>query len=123
MEHRQEYPSQWQAIRSSRQRETDGGTRTGGEGSESRVSGPRRYGMEALGAGPSTPTWPAVARARRRGDRSMATEKHRGAPKKQVKKPSLKAKDKQAKKLAAQLGTPLEPRPAVEGGSEGGGSA
>jgi hypothetical protein len=49
----------------------------------------------------------------------MASEKHRGAPKKQVKKPSAKAKDKQAKKLAVRLGTAGE-QPA---GSEGGGAA
>ncbi len=41
----------------------------------------------------------------------MASEKHRGAPKKQVKKPSLKAKDKAAKKLASQLGTTTAPQP------------
>lgn len=54
----------------------------------------------------------------------MATEKHRGAPKKQVKKPSLKAKDKAAKKLAATLNPSATPRP-VESGwdSAGGGSA
>jgi hypothetical protein len=34
----------------------------------------------------------------------MASEKHRGAPKKQVKKPSAAAKAKQAKKLAARTG-------------------
>jgi hypothetical protein len=45
----------------------------------------------------------------------MAGEKHRGAPKKQVKKPSAKSKDKQARKLAARLGTGNEP-PASEGG-------
>lgn len=56
----------------------------------------------------------------------MASEKHRGAPKKQVKKPSVKAKDKQAKKIAARLGTPLETRPATPssfGGLEGGGTS
>jgi len=53
----------------------------------------------------------------------MAGEKHRGAPKKQAKKPSAKLKDKQAKKLAARLGTPPEPRPAVESTWEGSGSA
>jgi hypothetical protein len=37
----------------------------------------------------------------------MATEKHRGAPKKQQKKPSAAAKAKQAKKLAAR--TPNAP--------------
>jgi hypothetical protein len=46
----------------------------------------------------------------------MAGEKHRGAPKKQVKKPSAKAKDKQARKLATRLGTGGEPPPAPEGG-------
>ena len=46
----------------------------------------------------------------------MAGEKHRGAPKKQVKKPSAKSKDKQARKLAARLGTGNEPPPASEGG-------
>ena len=51
----------------------------------------------------------------------MASEKHRGAPKKQVKKPSLKAKDKAAKKLASQLGTPLQPRPAAGSGIDTGG--
>jgi hypothetical protein len=35
----------------------------------------------------------------------MGSEKHRGAPKKQVKKPSAAAKAKQAKKMAARLGT------------------
>jgi len=35
----------------------------------------------------------------------MATEKHRGAPKKQVKKQSAASKAKQAKKLAARTGT------------------
>ena len=34
----------------------------------------------------------------------MASEKHRGAPKKQVKKPSAAAKAKQAKKLAGRTG-------------------
>jgi len=53
----------------------------------------------------------------------MAGEKHRGAPKKQVKKPSAKLKDKQAKKLAARLGTAPEPRPAPEATWESGGSA
>jgi hypothetical protein len=51
----------------------------------------------------------------------MASEKHRGAPKKQVKKPSVKAKDKQAKKLASQLGAPLQPRPAAGSGLDAGG--
>lgn len=46
----------------------------------------------------------------------MAGEKHRGAPKKQVKKPSAKTKDKQARKLAARLGTGGEPPPPSEGG-------
>jgi hypothetical protein len=42
----------------------------------------------------------------------MAGEKHRGAPKKQMKKPSAKSKDKAAKKLASQLGTtPATPQP------------
>ena len=36
----------------------------------------------------------------------MGNEKHRGAPKKQAKKPSAAAKAKQAKKLAAKAGTP-----------------
>jgi hypothetical protein len=36
----------------------------------------------------------------------MASEKHRGAPKKQVKKPSAASKAKQAKKLAARTGAP-----------------
>jgi hypothetical protein len=36
----------------------------------------------------------------------MASEKHRGAPKKQVKKQSAASKAKQAKKLAARSGTP-----------------
>jgi len=36
----------------------------------------------------------------------MAGEKHRGAPKKQVKKQSAASKAKQAKKLAARAGTP-----------------
>jgi hypothetical protein len=40
----------------------------------------------------------------------MASEKHRGAPKKQVKKPSAASKAKQAKKLAARGGTP-QPQP------------
>jgi hypothetical protein len=44
----------------------------------------------------------------------MAGEKHRGAPKKQQKKPSTKAKDKAAKKLATQLGTTPQPRPLSE---------
>ncbi len=45
----------------------------------------------------------------------MAGEKHRGAPKKMVKKPSAKAKDKAAKKLATQLGGPPQPvRPVTE---------
>jgi hypothetical protein len=35
----------------------------------------------------------------------MGGEKHRGAPKKQVKKPSAAAKAKQAKKMAARAGT------------------
>jgi hypothetical protein len=35
----------------------------------------------------------------------MAGEKHRGAPKKQGKKPSAASKAKQAKKLAARTGT------------------
>ncbi len=43
----------------------------------------------------------------------MASEKHRGAPKKQVKKPSAAAKAKQAKKLAGRAGTP---QPAPEQG-------
>jgi hypothetical protein len=63
------------------------------------------------------------ARRDEEGDRPMAGEKHRGAPKKQVKKPSVKAKDKQAKKLAGQLGTPLQPRPATASGLEGGGGS
>lgn len=46
----------------------------------------------------------------------MAGEKRRGAPKKQTKKPSAKIKDKQARKLAARLGTGSEPPPASEGG-------
>ena len=50
----------------------------------------------------------------------MASEKHRGAPKKQVKKPSLKAKDKAAKKLASQLNPTPAPRP-LESGPVGGG--
>jgi hypothetical protein len=42
----------------------------------------------------------------------MASEKHRGAPKKQVKKPSAAAKAKQAKKLAARTGgSPQQPEP------------
>jgi hypothetical protein len=42
----------------------------------------------------------------------MATEKHRGAPKKQVKKQSAASKAKQAKKLAARTGgTPQQPEP------------
>jgi hypothetical protein len=41
----------------------------------------------------------------------MAGEKHRGAPKKQVKKPSAAAKAKQAKKLAARAGTPAPQQP------------
>ena len=44
----------------------------------------------------------------------MASEKHRGAPKKQVKKPSAKAKDKAAKKLATHLGPAPQPRPLSE---------
>ncbi|HEV7678021.1 MAG TPA: hypothetical protein VGQ42_05600 [Candidatus Dormibacteraeota bacterium] len=36
----------------------------------------------------------------------MASEKHRGAPKKQGKKPSAASKAKQAKKLAAKATTP-----------------
>jgi hypothetical protein len=51
----------------------------------------------------------------------MAGEKHRGAPKKQMKKPSAKSKDKVAKKLATQLGTTPQPRPAVETSWDGGG--
>jgi len=39
----------------------------------------------------------------------MANEKHRGAPKKQGKKPSAAAKAKQAKKLAARA--PSTPQP------------
>ena len=39
---------------------------------------------------------------------AMASEKHRGAPKKQQKKPSAAAKAKQAKKLAARAGTGTE---------------
>jgi hypothetical protein len=41
----------------------------------------------------------------------MASEKHRGAPKKQVKKPSAAAKAKQAKKLAARAPTGAAPQP------------
>lgn len=41
----------------------------------------------------------------------MASEKHRGAPKKQVKKQSAAAKAKQAKKLAARTGA----APSAEG--------
>ena len=44
----------------------------------------------------------------------MAGEKHRGAPKKQMKKPSAKSKDKAAKKIASQLGSPPQPRPLSE---------
>jgi hypothetical protein len=43
----------------------------------------------------------------------MASEKHRGAPKKQVKKQSAAAKAKQAKKLAARSGTPA-PQPEAQ---------
>lgn len=43
----------------------------------------------------------------------MAGEKHRGAPKKQGKKPSAAAKAKQAKKLAARSGA--TPAPSSEG--------
>jgi hypothetical protein len=50
----------------------------------------------------------STARARH----EMATEKHRGAPKKQVKKQSAAAKAKQAKKLAARTGgAPQQPEP------------
>jgi len=41
----------------------------------------------------------------------MASEKHRGAPKKTVKKPSAAAKAKQAKKLAARTGAAPTPTP------------
>ena len=40
----------------------------------------------------------------------MASEKHRGAPKKQVKKPSAAAKAKQAKKMAARAGATPQPQ-------------
>ena len=40
----------------------------------------------------------------------MSGEKHRGAPKKQVKKPSAAAKAKQAKKLAARTGATPTPQ-------------
>ncbi len=54
----------------------------------------------------------------------MAGEKHRGAPKKQMKKPSAKSKDKAAKKLTSQLNPTPQPRtPAEAGWGEGGGSA
>jgi hypothetical protein len=45
----------------------------------------------------------------------MASEKHRGAPKKQGKKPSAAAKAKQAKKLAARTGA----APSSPEGSQG----
>ena len=41
----------------------------------------------------------------------MASEKHRGAPKKQVKKQSAASKAKQAKKLAARAGVTPQPQP------------
>jgi hypothetical protein len=68
-----------------------------------------------VGSGPST-AGPHLTK-----ETPMGSEKHRGAPKKQVKKPSLKAKDKAAKKLASQLGTPLQPRPAAGSGLDTGG--
>ena len=40
----------------------------------------------------------------------MASEKHRGAPKKQVKKPSAAAKAKQAKKMADRAGATPQPQ-------------
>jgi hypothetical protein len=79
--------------------------------------------MEAAMPGPDLVIWSRgpISATDDQGDRPMGSEKHRGAPKKQVKKPSVKAKDKQAKKLASQLGAPLQPRPAAGSGMETGG--
>ena len=44
----------------------------------------------------------------------MAGEKHRGAPKKQVKKQSAASKAKQAKKLAARSGAAPAPAPSQD---------
>jgi hypothetical protein len=67
----------------------------------------------AAGSGPS-PRRAAGGQVVKEG--RMAGEKHRGAPKKQAKKPSAKTKDKQARKLATRLGTGSEPPPASEAG-------
>jgi hypothetical protein len=52
---------------------------------------------------------PATRRRATQTEDTMASEKHRGAPKKQVKKPSAAAKAKQAKKLATRAGNAPEP--------------